>query len=169
VNESNYEVESIPPQGGRAILLVAKFAGLILMLGGFAALIAMWLFGPEPLAIEEWRFHRRMLRAVFLACVFGGLVITLVAGLALYIRRQSHWRRQRWFIAKLAMIVVLLPPLHFWGRGRMMAMDEALAEGDLALAAQAWEHAGWAFTIALGVLSVIALLGALRPGDRSDP
>ena len=166
MNGTNHDTESIPPRGYRAVLLVMKFTGLVLMLGGFAALIAVWRFGPEPTTPEEWSFVRRTVKAVFLACVFAGLIITLIAGLGLYLRRRSHWHRQRWFIVKLAMITVLVPPLHFWGRGRMMALDEALAGGNLARAGQLWDQAGRAFALALAVLCVIALLGALRPGSN---
>ncbi|MBT8485942.1 MAG: hypothetical protein KJO43_10205 [Phycisphaerae bacterium] len=150
-------------RGARPVLLLLKFAGLCGLLGGLAALSALGWIGPEPDTLEGWKILRSVVRSVFWPCVFTGVVVTVLAGIALWIRHPRVFLRTRWFRLKAGGLVVALPALHFFARGRVEAWYAAIEAGDLAGAASGWRAVTIAFTVALVTLAVIAAVGRTKP------
>ena len=147
----------------RPWLIQLKLLGLLGFLGGLMSLTAMTLLGPVPETAEGWQVLRESMRSVFFPCVFAGVGVTILAGLLLFLRHPKHFSRMRWFRLKVALLVVLIPGLHFWSRGRVLAFYAALDEGRLNEAPELWQRVGVAFAVALVTMLCVASLGRYKP------
>jgi hypothetical protein len=140
-----------------------KLLGLVLFLGGAAALGALTLLGPVPETLEQWRLLRGGVRAIFFPCFFGGLVLTILAGIALLLQHPRMFARLRWFRLKVVLLVVGTPALHFWARGRMLDFDADLEAGRLDALPARWQAVGVAFVTGLAVYLLIGAIGRFKP------
>lgn len=150
-------------RGRRPWLLLLKYLGLVGFLGGLAALAAMGWLVPEPDSMVGWTTLRAAVRAVFFPCLFAGLVVTIVAGLALYLQHPRIFAAQRWFRLKVVLLAVSIPVLHFWTRGRMLDVDAALAAEDLPAIADAWRRVSIAFAVGFFAMLPIGAIGRIKP------
>jgi hypothetical protein len=150
-------------RGLRPLLLQVKFVGLFGFFGGLAALSALGLFGPRPADASGWVLLKDSMRAIFWPCLFGGLVVTILAGLALWLRHPVVFARLRWFRLKVLLLVVCVPLLHLYARGAVTAMYEAIDEERLADAALHWDAVTRAYLITLVVMFAIACVGRVKP------
>jgi hypothetical protein len=103
------------------------------------------------------------MRSIFFPCVFAGLLLTIAAGISLFLQHPRQFSRLRWFRLKVLLLATLIPSLHFWSRGRMEAFDAAVDAGDLALAAERYDAVGIAFTLALVLMLAVAWIGKHKP------
>ena len=155
-------------RGLRPAFILVKHAGLFLHLGGLGALGAIGLLAPAPASVGEWMLLKGVMRAVFWPCVFGGLVIVIAAGLALFSRHPRHFLATRWFRAKLAILAVLIPTLHVWARGRVQAFYAAIETHRLDALPGMWRDVTIAFIVALLAMALVAALARTKPrlGER---
>ncbi len=147
----------------RAVLLLLKMVGLVAALGGLASLSALGRFGPVPETQAGWALLRDVSRAVFMPCVLGGLLLTIAAGVALWLRAPKAFLRTRWFRVKVVVLAVSLPSLHLWARGRVTALYDAIDRGDLADLEARWDGATRAYAVALVFLLAAAIFARAKP------
>ncbi len=155
-------------RGLRPWLIQLKLAGLGLFFGGDAALVAIGSIGPRPTDAATWDFLREVMRAVFWPCVFGGLVVTIVAGIALFSHHPGVFARTRWFRLKFVLLLVCVPALHLAARGRVTALYAAIDAGDLTALPPLQDQVTTAFAVAFVVMAGIAVIGKFKPrlGER---
>lgn len=147
----------------RSALLAAKLIGLTAFLGSLMALTALGILGPRPTSIEGWTVLRDAMRAIFWPCLFGGLVLTVLAGLGLWLRARKVFLRQRWFQLKLVAFVLVVPILHIRARGRVQEFYAAIDEGRLDALDALWTSVTWGYAIALIVMLGLAAVGRAKP------
>ena len=155
-------------RGIRPWLIQLKCIGLMSFLGGLASLTAMGFLGPSPSDAAGWRLLRDVMRAVFWPCVFWGLMLTVAAGVALWLQHPRVFLRTRWFRLKLVLLLAILPSLHFFARGRVTAFYEAVEAGRLETLPSLHADVTWAFFGALLVMLCVASIGRFKPrlGER---
>ncbi|MHC5004473.1 MAG: hypothetical protein ACYTJ0_15275 [Planctomycetota bacterium] len=156
-------------RGIRPWLLLAKLLGLTGFLGGLASMTAMGLLGPRPDSLAEWQTVRALFRSMFFPCFFGGLMLTIAAGVALYLQHPGVFVRLRWFRLKVALLVLLTPVLHIWARTRMGAFDRALEVGRLDELPGRWDRVTTAFAVSLAAYLLVGAIGRIKPRLGEPP
>ena len=149
--------------GARSWFIHVKFVGLAGLFGGLASLAAIGLLGPVPESPEGWRLLRGLMRAIFWPCVFGGILVTIMAGICLWLRHPVVFSRQRWFRLKVVLLAVCIPSLHLMARGRVQAFYDAIDDGNLEVLAGMWRGVTWAWVVAFVVLLLVAMVGRIKP------
>ena len=150
-------------RGARPWLILVKLAGLGLFFGGLAALASIGMLGLTPSDQAGWLQHKATMRAVFLPCVLGGLGVAVLMGIALFLQHPRVFARMRWFRVKAGLLVVCLPGLHLWARGRVMRFYDAIEAGQLDALPSLQREVTVAFVVAIVVMLGIAALGKLKP------
>jgi hypothetical protein len=155
-------------RGLRPWLIQAKFLGLVGVLGAAAALGAMGVGVAPPTSMEGWLLLREAMRSIFWPCFFGGIILTSLAGVALWLQHPREFTRMRWFRVKALLLAIGLPSLHLWSRGRITAFYEAIDEARVEELPALWHAATTAFLVALAVLFGISVIGRVKPrlGER---
>lgn len=147
----------------RTGLLFLKNIGVVAALGGLAALAAIGRFGPVPEDPEGWVLLRGVMRAVFLPCVLGGLLLTVGAGIGLFLRSPRRLLRARWFRVKVVALAIALPSLHLWARGRVIAFYAAIEVGELEGLEARLAGVTQAYLVALAFLLTAAVFARVKP------
>jgi hypothetical protein len=161
------EPRRVAGRGIRPWLLTPKLLGVAVFLGGLTALACYCLLIQPPIEdVAAWVVIRRSIATIFWPCVFGGLALTLLAGLALFMQMPGIFWRQRWLKVKLIALAVLIPACHLWARSHIMAFDAALAEGRLADLPHHLRMTGWVFAISTGLFFGIVVIGRVKPRFR---
>lgn len=146
-----------------ALLKLGRYVGLLGFLGGLAALAAMWMLGPQPHGSEQWEMLMELTRAVFMRCMFMGILLLAISGGASWWKYRQRFRGRRWFRIMMIALVIAIPAMHLWARSLMLHLREALRDDDLAGAAELWSRMGVAYTISFVVILAIAALGIMKP------
>ena len=152
-----------PGRGARPWLILVKFVGLIGIFGGLASLAAIGLLGPVPESPEGWRLLRGLMRAIFWPCVFGGILVTITAGICLWLHHPVEFSRRRWFRLKVGLLAVCVPSLHLMARGRVEAFYDAIDDGNMEVLAGMWRDVTRAWVVAFVVLFLVAMIGRVKP------
>ncbi len=114
-------------RGWRPYLLIPKYLGVCLFLGGLVAMLAVGIaFRPdERSGVEAWRDWRVATEAMSIIIRFTtvpGLLMAMMCGsVLLYIHGLPVWR-MRWIRVKLAAIAISIPALHFYLSGKLAVM-----------------------------------------------
>ena len=137
-------------------------------LGGLAALSALGFLLPDPVDPSGWTARCDAVRVVVGSCVLGGLGLTMLAGMLLWLAHPQTFLRMRWFRAKAILVATVLPSLHLWGRGRLERFDEAIAAGRTHALPELWHDVAHAFLVAFVIMLVVAALARVKPrlGER---
>jgi hypothetical protein len=158
-------------RGGRGLrpwLLIVKVIGLIFFIGGLASMAVLGVLGPRPETLEGWRTLRAVVHTGVLRCVLPGALLAIACGVALFLRHPGMFLRLRWFRLKAVLLIVATPGLHFWSRGRVRGLDEALAAGRLDEVSQRWREVATSFVVAVVIYLAIVAIGRFKPrlGER---
>jgi hypothetical protein len=140
-----------------------KIFGLVGFMGGLAALAAYGHFGPVPETIEGWIALRATMRSIFFPCVFAGLIVVVIAGVALWLQMPRTFLRMRWFRVKAVLLAVFIPLCHFWARGQVMTLYAGIDAGDLNGLAEQWRGIARAYLATLIIMMGIAVIGRVKP------
>ncbi len=149
--------------GIRPWLILVKLAGLTAAFGGLGALVAIGITIEPPDDIAGWVMLRDIMRAIFLPCVLGGLSVTILAGVALWLRQPRVFLSRRWFRVKALLLLVALPSLHLWARGRATTFYDAIDAGAIAELPDLSDRVTFAFATAIVILFGIAIIGRVKP------
>jgi hypothetical protein len=106
------------------------------------------------------------MRGIFFPCVFAGLMLTLAAGLALWLQLPRTFLRMRWFRLKAILLLVLIPGLHLWSRSQALELYEAIDHASLEEIPAHWRSMSSAFLVALIAMLAVALIGRIKPRFR---
>ena len=150
-------------RGLRPWLILAKFIGLVGFLGGLAALSAFGLLGPVPEDQAGWVLLRVAVRSIFWPCVFGGLMMTIAAGIVLWLQMPRHFLRMRWFRLKVLLLAVMLPTLHLVARGTVLRMYQAIDVGRMEDAGTLWDRVTFVFLAGLVCMLIVVAIGRTKP------
>jgi hypothetical protein len=150
-------------RGIRPWLIGVKMIGLTGFLGGLAAMAALGFFGPEPETREGWVLLKQAMRGIFFPCFFAGLMLTIAAGLALWLQMPRTFLRMRWFRLKAVLLAILIPGSHLWARSRALELYEAIDRGPLGEIPAHWRSMSTAFLISLVAMLAVALIGRIKP------
>jgi len=150
-------------RGLRPWLITVKIVGLIGFMGGLAALAALILLGPEGQTIPQWLMLKTVVRMVFYPCVFGGLFLTVIAGLALWLQLPLIFLRMRWFKLKLIWLLFFIPGSHLYARWQMLQWHDAIDAGRLEDISRHYQQVGYVFAVSLVVFFVPMVLGRIKP------
>jgi hypothetical protein len=145
------------------VLIQIKVLGLVGFLGGLGSLAALGLLGDDPTDRAGWVQLRDTMRAIFWPCVFSGLIVTILAGVALWLRHPREFLRMRWFRLKALLLAVVLPSLHILSRGRVTEFYAAIDEGRLDTLSALRDRVTTAFAGALLIMLLIAAIGRIKP------
>lgn len=146
------------------LLLAGKRFGLVLLLGGLAALSCIGLLASTPETQDGWVHHVGVMRAIFWPCVFAGLVITIVFGILLWGRNPRQYLTRGWFRLKGLLLLTVVPGLHFWARGRVQDFYELIdAESPTEAIATAWAGVWQAFFVTFLIVLALACLAMIKP------
>jgi len=160
-------VESRPRRrrgrGIRPWLILVKFLGLVGFFGGLGALAALGLRCPAPDDQAGWLLLRAAMRAIFWPCVFGGLMVTVGAGIALWLQHPRVFLRMRWFRLKALLLLILLPLLHLRSRRGVQGFYDAIEAGRLEELPERWGGVTRGFLVAFVVMFVVAMIGRYKP------
>lgn len=151
-------------RGIRPWLIAPKLLGVAVFLGGLIALACYCLLIEAP--VEDpaaWIIIRRSIAAIFWPCVFGGLVLTVLAGAALLMQMPRIFWRQRWFRVKVIALIVIIPACHLWARSHMLAFDAALADGRLDSLPDHLRMLGVIFAITAVLFFAVTVIGRIKP------
>jgi hypothetical protein len=147
-----------------ALLKLGRYIGLVGLLGGLGALTAMWWYGPAPEGPAQWHLLLNLTRAVFIRCMFAGIIILAVIGSMSWWRHRKQFHGQRWFKVMMISVLITIPALHLWARWTMLKIRAAVEAGDFTAAAALGDTMAVAYTISLIILLVIAAVGIIKPG-----
>jgi hypothetical protein len=159
------------------VLRLLRYVGLIGFLGGLAALSAMWAFGPVPQNVEQWHMLIALVKSIFFACSFSGIVILIVVGGISWWKHRAHFHRASWFRVMMISLVITIPAFHFWARSTAEKLYTVIEHADenqaqaLEDAARIWDQLGASYVTALAILLGIAAIGITKPsfGERDEP
>jgi hypothetical protein len=146
------------------LLRLVRFVGLIGFLGGLAALAALWAFGPRPATADQWHMLIHAMRSVFYPCVFLGIVLLVISGIAIWWRRRAALHGLRWFRVMMVIIVLAVPALHLSARFTMLKLDAMVKHAQLQEAAALWNRLGLLYVTATAVFMVVSIIVMLKPG-----
>jgi hypothetical protein len=146
-----------------ALLKLGRYIGLMGFLGGLAALAAMWFLGRAPQNASEWNMLVELTRAVFLRCMFAGIVVLAVIGSLSWWRHRRRFHRARWFRIMMVALLIAIPSLHLWARFTMLKIRDAVETNNLDAAAELWSRMGTAYLISLIIILAIAAVGIIKP------
>lgn len=157
-------------RGARPYLIVVKLLSVAAFAGGLICVLVLALSGPPPQDLVAWRAQADLIRRLFLGVIIPGVTVAMVTGLLLF---ASIWRvmlRMRWFMTKAILVIVCVPSLHLFMRGRSQALRAALNADppDLAAVAEIHSHllAGTLAALAFAVAALI--LGRIKPRLGQD-
>lgn len=150
-------------RGIRPWLLLGKSVGLLGFVGGMGALAALTHLAPEPQTQDEWKLLVGAMRSIFFPCVFCGLLVLVVFSLLLFSRHWREFSRMRWLRVKFVLLAISLPSLHFWARGGVMELYEAVGAEDMSRASELWQETSTRFLVAFIVLLIIAGIAKFKP------
>lgn len=145
------------------LLRLGRALGLIGLLGGLASLASMWMFGPRPDDLAQWRLLVGLMRAVFYPCVFAGIVVLVAVGLSLWWRRRRELRGRRWFHVFAIGLFIAIPALHLSSRYAALSLYRAVDANDLAAATQRWDRLGLLFSVGFLVMLALSALVTIKP------
>lgn len=154
-----------PGRGLRPYLIVLKILSVAAFFGGLMVVLIAVLGRPAPQNSAGWHDEIALVHRIYIGVIVPGLVAALVFGTLLF---ASIWRamlRMRWFVAKMILIAVAVPALHFYMRSRSLAMEALFAQPapDLqqASALRVQMTAGTVLAIVFAVAAII--LGRVKP------
>lgn len=177
------ESNQIPPAGGyrnihgrragrgaRPYLIVVKLLSVAAFIGGLICVLVLALAGPPPEDLAAWRAQAELIRRTYLGLIIPGVTVAVATGLLLF---ASIWRvmiRMRWFVTKAILVIVCVPALHVFMRGRSVALRAALnAEPPDFAAAEAIRSHLLAGTVAALAFAIAAMiLGRIKPRLGQD-
>jgi hypothetical protein len=149
---------------------VGKLLGVAAFAGGLATVLLGVFLTASPTAPAGWRQEAELISRIYMRLIVPGLVVAATFGMLL---AASIWRvmvRMRWFVVKMALVVVAVPALHVFMRSRLTALHALLAEpipdlGDAA-ALRGQLLLGTSVAIAFAVATII--LGRVKPRLGQD-
>jgi hypothetical protein len=145
------------------LLRLVRFVGLIGFLGGLAALASLWAVGPRPATAEQWHMLIDAMRSVFYPCVFVGIVLLVITGIAIWWRRRTALHGLRWFRVMMGIIILAVPALHLSARFTMLKLDAMVKQAQLQDAAALWNRLGLLYVTATAVFLIVSIIGMLKP------
>ncbi len=153
-------------RGIRPYLLLPKYVCVSVFVGGLVHMLVQGFLLGGPETPEEWRRRELMLAHSFVYVIVPGLLGGMVMGLVLLALHFRALIRMRWLQVKLVVVAIGVPSLHFYMRGKAVALHAALARGtadDLRGAAGLWQdlRAGTIASIVFAL--VVVYLGRIKP------
>ncbi len=156
-------------RGARPYLIVLKLICVAGFVGGLLTVLAVALTGPGPTSERDWRERVEFVGKAFRWVIVPGVTGAEIVGFLLV---SSIWRvmiRMRWFIVKMALVLLCMPALHFLMSGWLSDLRLfASVTPDLSRAAEVHGRllAGASLALALGIALVI--LGRIKPRLGQD-
>lgn len=151
-------------RGIRPWFLMAKLIGLFCFIGGLSAAAALTLGAPEPRDWGQWRLLADCLHWLVIPGMVGGGILTILAGLCLWLQMPRVFLRMRWFKVKMILVVALVPAFHFWGNINSHILAEVLDKpARIDEAGPIWSRMGSIFLLAFVAMLLIAYLGRIKP------
>jgi small-conductance mechanosensitive channel len=159
-------------RGIRPWLLTAKLIGVICFVGGLGALAALAWGSPDPdasspdpvTARAKWKFLVDCAHWILVPGTIGGAILAIVAGFCLWLQMPRRFLRMRWFQIKIALVVVLVPTFHLWGRSTALELHEALDKpARLSEVRPLWDRLAVIFLLAFLAMLLIVWVGRIKP------
>jgi uncharacterized membrane protein len=159
-------------KGGRGIrpwLLVPKIFGIVVYVGGFCAVLAVWRSSDfTSLAMEDPRralvLHQISQLLVFL--IVPAATTAIVFGVLLLLQHPAVFLRLRWMQVKLIALLIVIPSCHFYARAQYthlkMTADKQISDA----AAGRFELA---IIAAIAGSAVVIILGRIKPRLGQNP
>lgn len=155
-------------RGARPWVLIPKVLFVAGLFGGLLTLVGVLLRPVSPATPEAWRMRSDLVQLTFTRVVIPCSTLAVLAGIVLLVMHGRVLLRMRWLIVKLAVTVLALPAGHLFLRFAMRRLQEAIATGSVEQAQQLmWQLRAGTAGVLLAV-SVIAVLGRLKPRLGQD-
>jgi len=151
-------------RGIRPWLLTAKIIGVICFVGGLGALAALAWGSPFPPDREAWKLLVACAHWILVPGTIGGGILAILAGLCLWVQMPRGFLRMRWFLVKIALVVILIPAFHLWGRFTMLKLHAALDKpARIDEVPPLWDRMAIIFLLAFLVMLLIVWVGRIKP------
>jgi hypothetical protein len=158
-------------RGARPWLLLPKYAFVSIFLGGLVTMLILGFVQPRPETLAEWRRRELLLSHAYVRVIVPGLLGAILMGLLLL---STHFRvfiRMRWLQAKLVLLAVCVPSLHFYMRGKATALHAVLSDesrADLTRAGELWGDLRLGTLLSLCFAVCLVILGRIKPRLGQD-
>jgi hypothetical protein len=143
---------------------MAKSIGLFCFIGGLAAAAGMAYGGPLPDGLAEWKLAAEHFHFIIVPGMVGGGILTLAAGVCLWLQMPRVFLRMRWFQVKIPLVAILVGGFHLWGRSTALRLHEVLDQPERILQAPPiWGRLSMIMLLAFFAMLLIACLGRVKP------
>lgn len=157
-------------RGIRPYLIVGKLLSVSLIIGGLASLCATQWLQPESNDAAGWAQRVQAVHMAYSRVIIPGFAGALVFGALLASTMLPVLLRMRWFVVKLALLMVCVPTLHGLTRSWLSATRVALMQEppDLNVVADLDARLMWGTLAALLLAVAVMILGRIKPRLGQD-
>jgi uncharacterized membrane protein len=152
--------------GGRGIrpwLLVPKILGFVTYVGGFCAVLALWI--NSDFTSLEMQDPRRALvlhqvSQILVCLIVPAASATILFGILLLLQHPGVFIRMRWMQVKLIALLIVIPSCHFYARSQYTQIKTTADKQISDAAAGRFEMA---IVAAIAGSGVVIFLGRIKP------
>lgn len=157
-------------RGIRPYLLLPKYVCVSIFLGGLVTTLIHSTFMPAPATPEAWRAWSERFTFAYTRVIVPALLGAMTMGVLLLTTHLRAFIRMRWFQAKLALVALGVPTLHFLMRARSSALrthlTQPIPDPEQTASLAAGLRTGTALVIAWAL--ILIFLGRIKPRLGQD-
>lgn len=152
-----------PGRGIRPWLLIPKIFGLVVYVGGFCAVLALWIssdFTSLPLDDPRRALVLHQVSSILVYLIVPAALMTILFGILLLLQHPAVFLGRRWMQVKLLALLIVVPSCHFYARAQYTLL-KSTADKQVSDAASARFQSATLAAI-VGSAAVI-VIGRLKP------
>lgn len=158
-----------PGRGIRPWLLIPKIFGFIVYVGGFCAVLALWIssdFTSLELSDPRRAMVLHQVSSILIYLIVPAAIITLLFGILLLLQRPRIFLGRRWMQVKLIALLTVIPTCHFYARMQYTLIKTTTDKSISDTASARFQS----ITIAaIAGSCIVVILGRLKPRLGQNP
>lgn len=159
----------MPGRGIRPWLLIPKIFGLVVYVGGFCAVLALWIssdFTSLPLDDPRRALVLHQVSSILVYLIVPAACVTIVFGILLLLQHPRVFLRMRWMQVKLLALLIVVPSCHFYARAQYTQIKTTTEKQVSDAAAARFERATLA---AIAGSAIVIFIGRIKPRLGQGP
>jgi uncharacterized membrane protein len=152
-----------PGRGVRPWLLIPKIFGLITYVGGFCAVLVLWIasdFTSLELTDPRREMVLHQVSRILVFLIVPAALTTILFGVLLLLQHPRVFLSRRWMQVKLLAILTVIPTCHFYARSQYTQLKNATEKNISDSAAGRFQTS---IIAAIAGSAVVIVLGRLKP------
>jgi len=153
-------------KGGRGIrpwLLIPKIFGLVTYVGGFCAVLALWIssdFTSLDLTDPRRALVLHQVSRILVYLIVPAAITTILFGVLLLLQHPKVFLGRRWMQVKLIALLIVIPSCHFYSRAQYTQIKTTTEKNLSDAAARKFQGA---IIAAITGSAAVIVLGRIKP------